>query len=841
MGSSSSTSRGNDSDYPASRRRRADDRRGSNSAPPGPSSRPTAPRPPASAAASTPGRVRPTPRPNPSVPPASAGGGGSSSPSPSGVAALNRPGAYSISRDGAGPTQVFRVQIPAGVVPGQEFQVVAGTRTVRVRCPAGSRGGHYLQITVPPDPVVRAAERGMAALTCAVPGNEGGGAVAMSASVVAANERASRDGGGSGGQGGQQPQQQQQPQTYMVTVPAGISPGMQFAVEVEGQRMMVTCPASVQAGMNLRILPPTPTQSTTPNLPSSVGTSVDRPPEEQRSTLPPASPPMMQMFEVVVPPGVRPNQSFSLLANGQRVLVDCPPNVRPGMKVRFQLPVPNDKKENVPPVQLEYESVKDGWARTIRVTDMKFQWVRMNEDGEIDLKSVSRFDAEHSAYTRRLTFLEGNDPRMRTGTLDFGSANESSVDSSVKRDGRDIVGYSEIAAAHQRGSYDEKVAWFQEICRERLRVKWSDGHMRILIRRRHLLHDSMESVMSLSRTDLTKTWRFEFMGEKGVDAGGLAREWFQLVTEEIFNPDMGLWLPSASNQMAMRINPASEISCPEDHLIYFRFLGRVMGKALFDGQLVAGHMVRHLYKHILGWPVMFDDLEIPDEEYYKSLKQLLDLDNIEDMCLDFTFTESALGENRVVELMEGGESVDVTNDNLPEFMEANLKYHMMDRVKPQLLELLLGFFDVIPEPLLTIFDFQELELLMCGVPEIDIDDWMKNTLYKGEFEGSGANAKTCRWFWEVVRYEFDQETRARLLQFVTGTSGVPARGFSVLQGNDGSIKRFCINGIRKEHSLYPRSHTCFNRLDLPVYSNKDELREKLKVAVATSATGFDIE
>ena len=201
------------------------------------------------------------------------------------------------------------------------------------------------------------------------------------------------------------------------------------------------------------------------------------------------------------------------------------------------------------------------------------------------------------------------------------------------------------------------------------------------------------------------------MNEVGVDAGGLQREWFQLITEEIFNPDMGLWLPSATNQMAMRINPSSEMACPEDHLIYFRFLGRVMGKALFDGQLVAGHMVRHLYKHLLGWPVMFEDLELPDEDYYKSLKSLLELDNVEDMCLDFTFTENALGENRVVDLIEGGSDVALTDDNLPEYLEANLMYHLMDRVKPQLKELLLGFYDVIPEPLLTIFDFQELELV----------------------------------------------------------------------------------------------------------------------------------
>ncbi|KAL9184141.1 hypothetical protein ACHAXT_002227 [Thalassiosira profunda] len=771
--------------------------------------------------------------------------------------ALSRPGAYSISREGAGPTQVFRVQIPREVRPGQEFQVIAGARTVRVRCPPESRGGNYLQITVPPEPVVRPPVRGMAVLTSAT-GTAGGGAVAMSERVAEQNERVisaerererqgSQQGGGEPNESGhsqeEPPQPPRQPQTYMVTVPAGIRPGMQFAVDVEGQRMMVTCPANVQAGMNLRILPPQTQSAPANNLPSGVGTSVDRPPEQQTPrSLPPTSPPLMQMFEVVVPPGVRPNQSFSLLANGQRVLVTCPANVRPGQKVRFQLPIgnPNDSKKDAPAVQLEYESIKDGWARTIRVTDMKFQWVRMNEEGEIDMKSVNRFDIKHSAYTRRLTFLEGNDPRMRTGTLSFGTANESSVDSNVEKDGREIVSYAEIAAAHQRG-YHERVEWFQEICRERLRTKWADGHMRILVRRQHLLHDSIEAVMSLSPQDMCKAWRFEFMGEIGIDAGGVAREWFELVTEEIFNPDVGLWLASATNQMAMRINPASELSCPEDHLIYFRFLGRLMGKALFDGQLVVGHMVRHLYKHILGWPVMFEDLELPDEEYYNSLKKLLEVPNVEDMCLDFTFTENALGENRVVELMEGGEDVPVTNDNLPEFLEANLKYHMMDRVKPQLTELLLGFYDVIPEPLLTIFDFQELELLMCGVPVIDIDDWMENTTYQGRFEQKGESSKTCRWFWEVVQNEFDQETRARLLQFATGTSGVPARGFSVLQGNDGTIKKFCINGISKEHSLYPRSHTCFNRIDLPVYSSKDELREKLKVALATSATGFDIE
>jgi hypothetical protein len=91
--------------------------------------------------------------------------------------------------------------------------------------------------------------------------------------------------------------------------------------------------------------------------------------------------------------------------------------------------------------------------------------------------------------------------------------------------------------------------------------------VRVLVQREVLLHNLMEAVMSLGRNDLRKYWHFGFMGEIGIDAGGLARKWFRLVSEKIFNLDMGLWLPSASNQMAMRINPAFEILCPENHLI----------------------------------------------------------------------------------------------------------------------------------------------------------------------------------------------------------------------------------------------------------------------------------
>lgn len=243
-------------------------------------------------------------------------------------------------------------------------------------------------------------------------------------------------------------------------------------------------------------------------------------------------------------------------------------------------------------------------------------------------------------------------------------------------------------------------------------------------------------------------------------------------------------------------------------MVYFRFLGRVMGRALMDRQLISGHMVQHLYKHILGWPVTFSDLERVDEDYYGNLKQILDIVNagqdVSELYLDFTTALEMLGYKQEVELVKDGRKVELTNENYPEYLEACLKYRMLECIQEQLSELLSGIFDVIPEPLLTVFDFQELELLMCGLPEIDMDDWRMHTEYSGEFDYTSGEHEVIDWFWEIV-CELDHQPRARLLQFVTGTSGVPAQGFSCLQGKDGDLRKFTIHGVKESIQYYPRA------------------------------------
>lgn len=720
---------------------------------------------------------------------------------------------------------MFRVTIPFNVSPGSDFQVFAGDRLVRVRCPEDSSPGQVLQISLPAG-VGGSSGNNTSSHNRPRPGAGSSGASGNDSATPNPRNQRNSEGVEPMPNGG-----------YMVRIPEGVAGGQQFPITILGRQLMVSCPTNGSAGMRVQIFPGTDLAESNPQ------------PRQRRAQ--PRAQSTMQQFEVIVPNGVTGGQPFALMAAGQRIVVTCPPNAVSGQRIRFPVPMnllQSNKKSaesrkdvakrlGVDEVALKFDG---GWARTIRVDDgdLKFQWVRQN--GEEGAVKKDRFDIKTSAYVRKIDYSSGVDNKYLTGTISLVTATEGLVDSRVTADGNEIIGYADIATA-QTKNFDEKVQWFQETCAD-LSVEWNQGHMRMNVRRDYLLGDSVSSVMSLSQIDLRKVWRLEFIGEDGIDAGGLTREWYQLITEELFNPDIGLWTFSATNQMCMQINPASGI-INEEHLVYFRFLGRIMGKALFDRQLVAGHMVCYLYKHLLGWPVTFEDIELVDEDIYKNMKNLMNYsaDELEYSCLDFTVTEENMGGRETIELIPNGEEVDVSVENLPEYLEANLKYRILDKIKPQLTELMLGFFDVIPEPLMTVFDFQELELLMCGLPTIDIKDWQSNTLYTGEYDGTNGDNKWCRWFWEIVESDFDQELRARLLQFVTGTSGVPSGGFAVLQGNDGNVRKFTIHGVNAEICLYPHAHTCFNRIDLPTTSTKEELYERLKFSVQMASTGFGME
>ena len=216
-------------------------------------------------------------------------------------------------------------------------------------------------------------------------------------------------------------------------------------------------------------------------------------------------------------------------------LVIIPPNIFPGMA---------------------YESEKGGWKRTIRTTDLKFHWFQPDQVGGGERDLDQHFDFLKSAFVRKLTFMEGNDTRMRTGTVELVPASEATVDSRLVVQNRTLLSYTDISQM-QGKTLEEKREWFEGIC-EQLTTPREDGHVEICVRRSHLLLDSMEAVMALSREDMRKPWRVEFLGEEALLCGGLMREWFELVSKELFDPANGLWIQTTSkHQYCVDINPGS--------------------------------------------------------------------------------------------------------------------------------------------------------------------------------------------------------------------------------------------------------------------------------------------
>nr|XP_023673063.1 E3 ubiquitin-protein ligase NEDD4-like isoform X2 [Paramormyrops kingsleyae] len=376
--------------------------------------------------------------------------------------------------------------------------------------------------------------------------------------------------------------------------------------------------------------------------------------------------------------------------------------------------------------------------------------------------------------------------------------------------------------------YKQKYEYF---CRKLKKPSDIPNRFEMKLQRARLLEDSYRRIMSVKRPESLKArlW-IDFEGEKGLDYGGVAREWFFLISKEMFNPYYGLFEYSATDNYTLQINPNSGL-CNEDHLSYFMFIGRVAGMAVYHGKLLDGFFIRPFYKMMLQKPITLQDMESVDSEYFNSLMWILENDP-EDLDLRFTIDEEFFGQTQQHELKPGGSDIMVTNSNKKEYIHLVIQWRFVNRVLKQMDAFKEGFYELIPQDLIRIFDENELELLMCGLGDVDVNDWRENTKYKN---GYCASSPVIIWFWKTVLL-MDAEKRIRLLQFVTGTSRVPMNGFAELYGSNGP-QLFTIEQWGTPDKL-PRAHTCFNRLDLPPYESFEDLREKLHIVIE-NAQGFD--
>ncbi|KAI5187846.1 E3 ubiquitin-protein ligase HUWE1, partial [Nematocida homosporus] len=373
--------------------------------------------------------------------------------------------------------------------------------------------------------------------------------------------------------------------------------------------------------------------------------------------------------------------------------------------------------------------------------------------------------------------------------------------------------------------FDNKRVFFYKL------IKSSDSarpEVPLTVDRNHVFEDSFHGLMRLRGEEIRDArFNIKFAGERGVDAGGLTREWFGELSREMFNPGYALF-----DAIGLAYQPSPNSHVNPEHLLYFKFIGRVLGKAVHDGATLDCHFTRAVYKRLLGRPVTLSDIEAVDPAFHRSLTWILN--NEIDGVLDLTFAmeHERFGATEIVDLKPNGKDIAVTDANKQEYVDLTCAFKLSLLIDKQLAALSTGFFEILPAERVRMFNERELELLISGLPEIDVDDWRNNTLYAGYTSSS----QVVRWFWRAVR-DFSVQERAKLLQFCTGSSKLPLEGFAGLKGQNGN-QRFQIYRAPGGDSRLPTAHTCFNQLDLPEYTSYEELLKRMRVAIQEGASGF---
>ncbi|KAK9366967.1 hypothetical protein V1509DRAFT_581900 [Lipomyces kononenkoae] len=360
-------------------------------------------------------------------------------------------------------------------------------------------------------------------------------------------------------------------------------------------------------------------------------------------------------------------------------------------------------------------------------------------------------------------------------------------------------------------------------------------HLVLKIRRNCIIEDSLRQISS-NEMELKKGLKIEFIGEDGVDAGGLRKEWFLLLVRDMFDPLNGMFVYDEESNYCWFNHSTFETSDQ-----YF-LVGVVLGLAIYNSTILDIHLPLALFKKLLGCPCTMEDLILLKPSLARGLQQLLDYEgNVEEtFCRDFVAEHDVYGSIVQVPLVPGGENKPVTNANRQEFVNKYIQFIFDVSVSRQFQPFKRGFYHVIGGNALTLFRPEEIELLVRGSDEgLDVEALRSVAVYDGW--GSGNHAKmsiheieetepVINWFWEFFA-NMDTSDQRRLLTFVTGSDRIPATGIANLI--------FKISKLGDDSERFPISHTCFNQLCLYRYSSRQKLETKLYRAIVENE-GFGL-
>ncbi|KAG1784544.1 HECT-domain-containing protein [Suillus plorans] len=356
------------------------------------------------------------------------------------------------------------------------------------------------------------------------------------------------------------------------------------------------------------------------------------------------------------------------------------------------------------------------------------------------------------------------------------------------------------------------------------------GRIDVSIRRGHIAQDGYDR---LAEADLRAPIAITFIDqfgepEAGIDGGGVFKEFFTSLCKEVFDTDRGLWLETKRNEIYP--NPHSYATEPHN-LNWYRFIGRILGKALYKGILVEVAFAGFFLAKWLDKQSFLDDLASLDPDLYQGLIFLKNYTgDVEDLALNFTVAIEEFGVAKAVDLIPDGSNVPVTRENRLQYIYLTSHYRLSKQIKLQSEAFFEGLSDMIDPKWLRMFNQQELQILLGGVnAPVDVQDLRTHTQYGGLYDNDEPTIQT---FWKVLE-DFDQEQRRLFLRFVTSCSRPPLLGFKQLN------PLFAIRDAGSDEHRLPTSSTCVNLLKLPRYTSEQKLRDKLLQAISSGA-GFDL-
>ncbi|KAJ1822855.1 ubiquitin-protein ligase (E3) [Coemansia sp. RSA 2675] len=352
------------------------------------------------------------------------------------------------------------------------------------------------------------------------------------------------------------------------------------------------------------------------------------------------------------------------------------------------------------------------------------------------------------------------------------------------------------------------------------------------------------------------------MVEAGIDGGGVFKEFLTSLVHEAFDPRAGMFNSTDNNHLYP--NPEALHGDASNRLLTldkFKFLGAVIGKALYEGVLVDAPFAQFFLGRFLGQLPGFNDLPTLDEGFYRGLVALknyplseqasslaADEGNDEDdeiyqvFGMDFTVTVSTRdGKKTAVPLVPRGDTIRVTSRNRLLYLDLIAQFRLVKQISEPVNSFLSGLHAIIPPVWLSLLFASPLELsrLLCGDSgTIDVANWKQHTNYDGAYRAKTSEHPTIVAFWNVVENSLSEKQRQDLCRFATSCERPPLLGFAELN------PRFCITSSSSDqngehdHRL-PSASTCVNLLKLPVYSSERILRAKL-VAAIESGAGFDL-